>query len=217
MTPASEPRPVPGGESASSAAAPAGVPLYGLLADFPSAQALLDATQMARDAGYVCMDAHTPYPIEEVSELINPRPSKLPWIVLIGGAIGGASGYALQYYSAVIDYPINAGGRPLHSWPMFIPITFELTILAAGLSAVLGMFILNRLPMPYHPIFNAQRFALASRDRYFLSILAEDPRFDSEATRAFLVSAGAENVEAVPLYEAVPPDAPLEEVASAAR
>lgn len=160
--------------------------LYGLLAEFESPQLLFEAILHARREGYREMDAYTPFPIEEISELIHPAPSRLPLIVLAGGIVGCLAGYVLQSYTAVVDYPLNIGGRPLHSWPMFIPIMFELTILAAGVAAVLGMFVLNRLPMPYHPVFHAPRFVLASRERYFLAIQAIDPRFDAERTRAFL-------------------------------
>lgn len=161
--------------------------LYGLLAEFASPQELLDAVHKTREAGYRDIDAYTPFPIEELSEALGHHGSKLPLIVFIGGASGCAAGFLLQYWASVIDYPLNIGGRPLNSWPMFIPITFETTILIAGLSTVLGMFILNRLPMPYHPLFNAPRFALASRERYFLAIQSTDPQFDREATHAFLL------------------------------
>lgn len=161
-------------------------PVYGALAELESPQALVDALAKVREAGYVDIDAYTPFPIEEVCHAVKPYPSKMPKIVLTGGVLGGLAGYFLQYYSAVIDYPLDVGGRPLHSWPMFIPITFELTILGAGLFAVLGMFWINNLPMPYHPVFNVPRFALASRERYFLSIQATDPRFDREGTVLFL-------------------------------
>ena len=162
--------------------------LYGLLAEFTSPQDLLEAVQRTRAEGYRDVDAYTPFPIEEVSEALGCKGSKLPLIVLVGGAVGAVSGYLLQYWTMAVDYPLNVAGRPLNSWPMFIPITFEMTILVAGISAVLGMFILNKLPMPYHPLFNSPRFALASRERYFLAIQATDPRFDREATRQFLLS-----------------------------
>ncbi len=132
------------------------------------------------------MDAFTPYPMEELSEALGHHHSRLPLIVLVGGLLGALGGYALQYWAAVIEYPMNVGGRPVHSWPAFIVPTFETTILCAALSAVLGMFALNGLPMPYHPVFNARNFALASRDRYFLLIEARDPHFDRAATERFL-------------------------------
>lgn len=161
---------------------------YGLLAELDSPQELLDAARRVCEEGYRDVDAYTPFPIEEVSDALGYHGSKLPILVFIGGVVGFLTGYGLQRYSAVVDYPLNIGGKPLESWPMFVPIAFELTILFAGISAVLGMFVLNRLPMPYHPVFNAPRFAMASRDRYFLSIQATDPRFDLTATRALLAS-----------------------------
>jgi hypothetical protein len=138
-----------------------------------------------------------PYPIEGLGEEIGHGPSRLPLLVLIGGILGAAGGYGLQYWTSVIEYPLNIGGRPFHSWPAFLPATFESAILVAGITAVLGMLILNGLPMPYHPVFNVPRFALASRDRYFLMILRRDPRFDAEKTRAFLETLEASEVSRV--------------------
>lgn len=160
--------------------------LYGLMAEFDTPEELLAAAQRARDAGYRQMDAYTPFPVEGLAEAIGFRRTWLPLIVLIGGIIGCLSGYLLQYWTSVIDYPLNIGGRPLHSWPAFVVVTFELTILFAALSAVLGMLALNGLPMPYHPVFNVPRFAFATRDRFFLCLEATDPQFDREETRRFL-------------------------------
>jgi hypothetical protein len=168
--------------------------LYGLLAEFASPQDLLDAAQRVHEEGYREVDAYSPFPIEEVSHALGHRGSPLPRIVFAGGLVGAVSGYLLQYWTSAVDYPLNIGGRPLNSWPAFIPITFEMTILVAGLSAVLGMFALNRLPLPYHPVFNVPRFEGASRDRYFLSIQAIDPKFDLKATRALLESLKASEV-----------------------
>jgi hypothetical protein len=163
-------------------------PLYGLMAEFDDPETLLTATRQAYKAGYRNMDAYTPFPVEGLSEALGFHRTRLPLVVLIGGIVGCIGGYLLQYYTAVIDYPLNVGGRPLHSWPAFIPITFEMTILVAGLSAVLGMLGLNGLPMPYHPVFNVSRFALATRNRFFLCIEASDPQFDLAKTRQFLES-----------------------------
>lgn len=177
--------PLPEGMPATSA--PASHGLYGLLADFESPDGLIAAVRRLRAEGYRDFDAYTPFPIEEVIELVQPGRSKLSRIVLVGGVLGAATGYFLQSYTAIVDYPLNIGGRPLHSWPMFIVITFELTILFAVLSAVFGMFALNKLPMPYHPVFNVPRFRLASRERYFLLVKATDAKFDPRATRELLL------------------------------
>jgi len=163
-------------------------PLYGLMAEFDSPTDVVEAARATYDAGYRRINAYSPYPIEELSEAIGFHKTRLPLIVLIGGIVGALVGYGLQYYVAVIDYPLNVGGRPYHSWPSFIPITFETTILFAALSAVFGMLALNKLPQPYHPVFNVERFALATRDRFFLVIEADDPKFDHEETTRFLAS-----------------------------
>lgn len=168
--------------------------LYGLLAEFETPEALLKAAERARQAGYQQMDAYTPFPVEGISEALGLSASRLPLLVFLGGLTGLATGYGLQYYTSVISYPINVGGRPPHSWPAFIPITFELTILFAALSAVLGMFALNRLPMPYHPLFSVPAFDRASRSSFFLAIESTDPMFHVVETRSFLESVGAEEV-----------------------
>jgi len=171
--------------------------IYGLMAEFDDPTSLVTATERAHHEGYRHMDAYSPYPIEELHHALGARHTKLPLIVLIGGLVGCLGGYALQYWSSVIAYPLNIGGKPLHSWPAFIPVTFECTILAAALSCVLGMLALNGLPMPYHPVFNLPRFALASRNRFFLCIEAKDPKFDLEATRRFLESLEPREVSTV--------------------
>lgn len=173
-------------------------PIYGLLGEFGDANALVAAARAARDAGYERMDAYSPFPIEELPAALGVRKTRLPIIVLIGGLFGGIGGYALQYWTAAIEYPINVGGRPLHSWPAFIPVTFELTILGAAVFAVLGMLALNGLPMPYHPVFNVPRFALATRDRFFLCIEGRDSLFDLAKTADFLRAQGARSVAEVP-------------------
>jgi hypothetical protein len=170
---------------------------YGLIAEFDDPGALVAATAKARDAGYRRIDAYSPFPIEELHEAMGAHHSRLPLIVLIGGLIGCISGFALQYWVSVIAYPVNVGGRPFNSWPAFIPVTFECTILGASLAAVLGMLALNGLPMPYHAVFNVTRFALASRNRFFLCIEARDRQFDLDATRTFLESLGPREVSVV--------------------
>jgi hypothetical protein len=172
-------------------------PIYGLLAEFDNAESLLEATRQAHGKGFRRMDAYSPFPVEELPEALGFRKTRLPMVVLIGGILGGLTGWGMQYYSAVISYPLNVGGRPFNSWPMFVPVIFELTILGAALAAVLGMLILNGLPMPYHPLFNVSRFALATRDRFFLCLEATDPLFDRQATRQFLVELKAREVTEV--------------------
>ena len=171
--------------------------IYGLMAEFDDPTSLVTATERAHHEGYRHMDAYSPYPIEELHDALGARHTKLPLIVLIGGLVGCIGGYALQYWSSVIAYPLNIGGKPLHSWPAFIPVTFECTILAAALSCVLGMLALNGLPQPYHPVFNVPRFALASRNRFFLCIESRDAKFDLDHTRYFLESLNPREVSTV--------------------
>ena len=160
--------------------------LYGLMAEFESAEGLMDAAHSARKAGYTKMDGYSPFPIEELDEALGFKKSWLPAFVLLGGLTGLAVGYGLQYWISVIDYPIMVGGKPYHSWPAFIPVTYELMILFASFAAVIAMFALNGLPMPYHPVFNVDRFSMASNDRFFLCIEATDPKFDPVKTKNFL-------------------------------
>ena len=171
--------------------------LYGLIAEFDTPGALIAATAAAREAGFEKMDAYAPYPIEALTHALGHHRSRLPLLVLIGGIIGCAVGLGLQWWVNNVAYPMNIGGRPLNSWPAFIPATFETTILFASLTAVLGMLALNGLPTPYHPVFNAPRFSFASRDRYFLCIEAVDQRFDVAATRSFLEGLGPTEVSEV--------------------
>ncbi len=170
---------------------------FGLMAEFTGPQRLLAATERAYEQGYRQMDAYTPYPVEGLSDALHFRRTWVPPLVLLGGIIGAVSGYALQYYAAVIAYPVNVGGRPMNTVPMWVPVIFELTILIAALFAVLGMLALNGLPMPYHPVFNVPRFAMATRDRFFLVVMATDPKFDRDGTRRFLESLGAQEVSDV--------------------
>jgi len=171
--------------------------IYGLLAEFDDPTSLVEAAARARHEGYRCMDAYSPFPIEALHEALGSRTTRLPLIVLVGGLVGCAGGYLLQDWASAIAYPINVAGKPLHSWPAFVPVTFECTILVAALSAVLGMLALNRLPMPYHPVFNVPRFALASRNRFFLCIEAVDAKFDLEKTRHFLETLNPREVSTV--------------------
>lgn len=162
------------------------LPLYGLMAEFEEPEALLEAAGAARDAGYTRLDAYTPYPVSDLPEALGLRRNRVPLFVLLGGLLGGGAAYLMQWYPNVIGYPINVGGRPLHSWPSFIPITFELTVLLAAFAALISMLALNGLPRLYHPTFNVPAFVRASQDRFFLCIEAEDPRFDREDTARFL-------------------------------
>lgn len=171
---------------------------WGLLAEFGGEAELVTAARMVREAGYTRTDAYMPYPSHEVIHALGVKRSKVPLIVFLGGAIGAVGGYLMQYWMSAIDYPLNIGGRPLNSWVSFIVVTFELTILLGAISGVLGMFALNRLPQPYHPVFNVPAFqAAASRDGFFLAIEAEDEKFDRQATMDLLRRAGAVRVAEV--------------------
>jgi hypothetical protein len=169
-------------------------PYYGLMAEFDSAQELLDAAHKVREAGYTKTDAYSPMPIHGVAEALGMKERKIAPLVLMGGITGALAGYGLEYWTSVIAYPLNIGGRPFHSWVSFIPPAFETTILFAAGTAVISMIALNGLPLPYHPVFNAKRFHLASQDKFFLAIEAADPRFKEEDTRAFLASLQAREV-----------------------
>ena len=170
---------------------------YGLMAEFETPEDLLSAARKTHSAGFRRMDAFSPVPIHGLAAAIGFRRTNLPVLTFVCGLIGAVSGYGLQYWVHAIDYPINIGGRPLHSGPSFIPVTFELTILFAGIGTFLGLWIANRLPMPYHPVFNVPEFARASQDRFFLCVESADPLFDADETRAFLQSLSPVNVSDV--------------------
>jgi hypothetical protein len=168
--------------------------VYGLMAEFDNPSDAVAAARRVHEEGYTKIDAFSPYPVEELSEAIGVHQTYMAHIVLAGGILGGLTGYLLQFYIATIFYPINVGGKPLHSWPAFIPITFEMTVLGAGLFAVFGMLAMNGLPEPYHPVFNTPNFALASRDRFFVLVESTDPKFDRERTAEFLRALGPREV-----------------------
>jgi hypothetical protein len=172
--------------------------LYGVMAEFDDPTTLVEATRRTYDAGYRVFDSYSPFPIHELFHAMHIEDRRVPLLVLAGGIAGLSTGLGLQVWVSAFAYPLNVGGRPYLSWPMFIPVTFELTILFASFAAVFGMFILNGLPMPYHPVFNVARFVShASQDGFFLAIEATDPKFSHEATRGFLQGLGAREINDV--------------------
>lgn len=172
-------------------------PTYGLLAEFASDEELLRAAQKTRAAGFSRVDAFAPFPIEGLAEALGKK-TRLPLLVLVGGVLGGTGAYFMEWYANLVSYPINIGGRPMHSWPAFIPITFELTILGAALTAFFFSLGLSRLPQLYHPLFNIPEFERASQDRFFLCVEWRDPLFESERTRAFLAGLDPLSIAEVP-------------------
>jgi hypothetical protein len=169
-------------------------PLFGLMAEFKDPKELLSAARRTLSSGYREFDTYTPFPIDDLDEAIGFRKNRVPLIVLLGGTLGGVTGFVMQWFAYSIEYPMNIAGRPDFSWPSFIPVTFELTVLGAALFGVIGMLVLNGLPEPYHPLFDAEQFDRASKDRFFLCIQQEDPRFDAAHTRFFLESLSPERV-----------------------
>lgn len=169
--------------------------LFGLLAKYETPEDLVAATRRAYEAGYRKFDAYTPYPVAGLSQAMGLRPSPLPWVILAGGVAGAVTGFAMQWFATVIAYPLNIGGRPLFSWPTYIPITFELTILLAAFAGFFGLIALARFPQPYHPVFRSDDFnEHASQDAFYLGIEARDPQFNLDQTRQFLQSSGAAQV-----------------------
>jgi hypothetical protein len=171
--------------------------LYGLMAEFDSAAGIVKAAEAVHHAGYRKVDAYTPYPMEEVLDALHLHHTHVPKVVLAGGIFGLLAGLGLQYWTSVVEYPMNIGGRPIASWPAWVVPAFETTVLFAALAAVFGTLALCGFPQPYHPVFNVPRFALASRDRFFLAIESGDPKFDLDATRQFLSGLGAVEVSEV--------------------
>ncbi len=168
--------------------------LHGVMAEFDSAQAVVDAARKTMAHGFTKVEAYSPVPIEELNDIIHKTRTVLPKLVLGGGLAGMATGFGLQYWASVIEYPMNVGGRPQASWPTFIIPSFELTILFAALTAAIGMIVLSGLPQPYHPVFNVDRFSRASSDKFFLVVESADPKFDQQATTEFLRGTGAKGV-----------------------
>lgn len=172
--------------------------LYGIMAEFDTATELVDAANQVRLAGYTHTDAFSPFPLHEIDEALGIKRSILPLLVFAGGIVGCLTGIGLQVFVHYIDYPLNIGGRPYLSWPSFIPPSYELTILLAGFTAVFGMLFLNGLPRPYHPVFNVPRFALATREKFFLLIEAADPKYSYDETKSFMESLNPQEVFDVP-------------------
>ncbi len=168
--------------------------LHGVMAEFDSAQALVAAARRTMAQGFTKVEGYSPVPIEELNDVIHKKRTILPKLVLGGGLTGMATGFGLQYWASVIAYPMNVGGRPQASWTTFIVPSYELTILFAALTAALGMILLSGLPQPYHPVFNVDRFAMASSDKFFLVVESADPKFDRHATAEFLKGTGAKGV-----------------------
>jgi hypothetical protein len=172
--------------------------LYGLLAEFDREDQVVDATRRIYEAGYRRIDAYAPFPVHGLAEAMGRKRTWVPTVVLAGGIMGGLGGFFMQWYSAVVDYPLNVGGRPMNSWPAFIPIVFELTVLGASLAAVFGMLAMNGLPQPYHPVFHVRNFELASRSRFFLLVTSRDSKFDLDQTRKDLEAVSPRAIHEVP-------------------
>ncbi|MBX7072662.1 MAG: DUF3341 domain-containing protein [Pirellulales bacterium] len=172
--------------------------IYGLLAEFDTPEQVVEAARHVHAAGYRRIDGYSPHPVEGLAEALDKHNSRLPLIVLVGGLVGCIGGYLLQWWCQTNAYPLNIGGRPLNSWPAYVPIMFELTVLIGSFSAVFGMLGLNGLPMPYHPLFNVPAFSAASRNKFFLCVEARDPLFSAAGTRQLLERLGPQAVYEVP-------------------
>ena len=173
-------------------------PIYGLMAEFPDVTSLVAAARRTWAEGYRKVDAFSPFPIHELFDVLHAHDRRVSLLVLMGGIVGACAGFGLCYWVSAIAYPLNIGGRPLNSWPAFIPVTFEVTVLIASLTATLSWIVLNGLPMPYHPVFNVPRFAeRGSQDGLFLAIESADPKFDRDRTTQFLKGLGAKNVDEI--------------------
>jgi hypothetical protein len=172
--------------------------VYGIMAEFDDPDVLIEATQHAYDMGYRLMEAYTPFPVDGVAEALGFHRNRIPRMVFIGGLLGGLGGFFMQWFSAVVHYPINVGGRPFNSWPSFMPITFELTVLCAAFTAVLSMLAHNGLPRPHHPVFNVPNFVMASRNRFFLCLQARDPLFETESAMRLLEEYQPRTISVVP-------------------
>jgi len=171
--------------------------IYGVVGEFETPEKLIHAVEKVREAGYRRFEAFSPFPVEGLSQAMGLKRNLVPLITLIGGLTGGIGGFGFQYWVAAITYPLNIGGRPFNSWPAFIPVTFELTILGASLAAVFGMLALNKLPQPHHPVFNVHRFSHASTDRFFICIESRDAKFHLAETARFLQGLEAHHVSEV--------------------
>ncbi|NUN14645.1 MAG: DUF3341 domain-containing protein [Myxococcales bacterium] len=169
--------------------------IFGVLAQFESSQDIFRACEKVRDAGYTRWDAHTPFPVHGLDAAMGLKPSRLPWIVLVAALTGASCALLLQWWTSAVDYPLIIAGKPLFSWQAFVPVTFEVAVLFGALGALLGMLGLNRLPQHYHPVFQSKAFDRASDDKFFISIEAQDPRFDTSKTADMLRSVGATHVE----------------------
>jgi hypothetical protein len=186
-----------------------GSAVYGLLAEFTAPEAVLEATRRARQAGYSALDAFTPYPVEGLAAELGLRRNRIPFVVLVSGLVGASVGFFMQYWAMAVDYPFNSGGRPFNSWPVFIPITFEVMVLLASLGAFFGTLFLNGLPRLHHPLFNVPAFGRATQDRFFLCIEAADPLFDLDRTRHFLAELMPVSLVLVPNEAPLPGPSPV--------